>query len=56
MAYLNYDKFALNQDDDKGKGDELAGGEDIESDEGPLVEPEEGEDYPDLSKESDEEE
>lgn len=56
MAYLNYDKFALNQDDDKGKGDDLIGEDtDTESDEGPLVEPEEGDDYPDL-KESDEEE
>lgn len=55
MAYLNYDKFALNQDDDKGTGDELMG-DDTESDEGPLVEPEDGDDYPDLSKESDEEE
>ena len=56
MAYLNYDKFALNQDDDKGTGDELMGDDtDTESDEGPLVETEEGDDYPDLNKDSEEE-
>jgi hypothetical protein len=56
MAYLNYDKFALNQDEDGKVGDDLGEDTDTESDEEPLVELEEGNDYPDLGKESDEEE
>ncbi len=54
MSYLNYDKFALNSDDDGNTGDELMG-EDTGFDEGPLVEPEEGgDDYPEPEEESEE--
>lgn len=61
MAYLNYDKFALNQDEDDSTGDNLMGEDtDTGSDEGPLVEPDEwkegGDDYSELDKESDEKE
>ncbi len=56
MAYLNYDKFALSPDADGGIKDDLTGDDpDTESDEGPLVEPEEGDDYPSLDEESEEE-
>lgn len=61
MAYLNYDQFALNQDEEGDAKDDLMGEDaDAGSDEGPLVEPDEwkegGDDYPELDKESEEEE
>ena len=59
MSYLNYDKFALNSDDEGSAGDELMGEDsDANPDEGPLVEPDEwkkeGDDYPELGEEENE--
>lgn len=58
MSYLNYDKFALNSDEEGNTDDTLGDDTDTGSDEGPLVEPDEwekgGDDYADVEEENEE--